>query len=227
MTRIDNLLNSIRGKGIKTTPLRFDKPFVTRRGVGPKGNLVDRTQKLLFGRQSYKNNVDGESFRLTTSILKDGKKVLQTENVPISGFSEAFKNKQFIKNLKEGERLKNIIQSGGPKNLPPNSNPIKKVFQKPVNTKPIEKLQEGGRVEAGKPYIVGEIGKELFVPDASGDILPNEDLGASRLVIINREPNTVIAPYVVNTSPPPKVVSTSDPYDIVAKYAQMTGLLTV
>ena len=67
----------------------------------------------------------------------------------------------------------------------------------------------------------------MFVPDASGDILPNEDLGASRLVILNREPNTVIAPYVVNTSPPPKVVSTSDPYDIVAKYAQMTGLLTV
>lgn len=35
----------------------------------------------------------------------------------------------------------------------------------------------GGPVSAGQPYIVGEIGPELFVPPASGNIVPNSALG--------------------------------------------------
>ncbi len=88
--------------------------------------------------------------------------------------------------------------------------------------------QEGGRVEAGRPYIVGEIGKELFVPDASGDIIPNEDLPSSNLLVINREPETVIVPQIIDTSSDTPIASnTVNPYDVVAKYAQMTGLFTV
>ena len=34
----------------------------------------------------------------------------------------------------------------------------------------------GGPVTAGSPYLVGERGPELFVPDASGSIIPNHDL---------------------------------------------------
>lgn len=30
---------------------------------------------------------------------------------------------------------------------------------------------------AGQPYIVGEVGPELFVPPASGSIVPNDALG--------------------------------------------------
>lgn len=37
---------------------------------------------------------------------------------------------------------------------------------------------EGGPVNAGKPYIVGERGPELFVPGASGNVVPNNQLGA-------------------------------------------------
>lgn len=36
----------------------------------------------------------------------------------------------------------------------------------------------GGPVAAGQPYIVGEVGPELFVPPASGSIVPNDALGA-------------------------------------------------
>ena len=87
---------------------------------------------------------------------------------------------------------------------------------------------EGGRVEAGKPYIVGEIGKELFVPDASGEIIPNEDLPSTNLLVINKEPETVIVPQVITgSSDTPIVSNTVNPYDVVAKYAQMTGLFTV
>ena len=89
--------------------------------------------------------------------------------------------------------------------------------------------QEGGRVEAGKPYIVGEIGKELFVPDASGKIVPNEDLPSSNLLVINKEPETVVVPQATSggSSDTPIASNTVNAYDVVAKYAQMTGLFTV
>lgn len=38
---------------------------------------------------------------------------------------------------------------------------------------------EGGPVSSGMPYIVGEKGPELFVPNGSGSIIPNNRLGSS------------------------------------------------
>lgn len=38
---------------------------------------------------------------------------------------------------------------------------------------------EGGPVSSGMPYIVGEKGPELFVPNGSGSIVPNNRLGSS------------------------------------------------
>ncbi|HMT76041.1 MAG TPA: hypothetical protein PKA77_18345, partial [Chitinophagaceae bacterium] len=40
------------------------------------------------------------------------------------------------------------------------------------------KRASGGPVSAGRPYIVGEVGRELFVPSTSGRIVPNNDLGS-------------------------------------------------
>ena len=98
-----------------------------------------------------------------------------------------------------------------------------------IEPNPIIKREEGGRVEAGKPYIVGEIGKELFVPDASGKIVPNEDLPSSNLLVINKEPETVVVPQATSggSSDTPIASNTVNAYDVVAKYAQMTGLFTV
>lgn len=41
----------------------------------------------------------------------------------------------------------------------------------------VELRAAGGPVAAGQPYIVGEVGPELFVPPASGSIVPNNALG--------------------------------------------------
>jgi hypothetical protein len=38
---------------------------------------------------------------------------------------------------------------------------------------------EGGPVVANTPYIVGEVGPELFVPNANGTIVPNDQLAAT------------------------------------------------
>ena len=40
-------------------------------------------------------------------------------------------------------------------------------------------MAAGGPVSAGSPYVVGEQGPELFVPHASGTIVPNNKMGSS------------------------------------------------
>ena len=49
----------------------------------------------------------------------------------------------------------------------------------------IPKLAQGGMVSANKPYIVGEVGAELFVPSSSGRIVPNNQLGGGGNIYIN------------------------------------------
>ena len=43
----------------------------------------------------------------------------------------------------------------------------------------------GGPVMKNRPYIVGEKGPELFVPGATGNIVPNDALGGGRAVTYN------------------------------------------
>lgn len=44
---------------------------------------------------------------------------------------------------------------------------------------------EGGNVSAGQPYVVGERGRELFIPSTNGTIIPNQDLGGMGNMNIN------------------------------------------
>jgi len=46
-------------------------------------------------------------------------------------------------------------------------------------------LAEGGAVSAGQPYMVGERGRELFIPNQSGTMIPNQDLGTTGSTSIN------------------------------------------
>ena len=43
----------------------------------------------------------------------------------------------------------------------------------------------GGRVSANQPYMVGERGRELFVPTTSGTVVPNNQLGGGTTNVIN------------------------------------------
>jgi hypothetical protein len=42
---------------------------------------------------------------------------------------------------------------------------------------PVGEFAEGGSVIGGMPYTIGERGRELFVPQTNGTIIPNQDLG--------------------------------------------------
>ena len=44
-------------------------------------------------------------------------------------------------------------------------------------------MAEGGALQAGQPAVVGERGRELFIPSTSGTIVPNQDMGASGMNI--------------------------------------------
>ena len=46
-------------------------------------------------------------------------------------------------------------------------------------------LANGGSAKAGKSYIVGEKGPELFTPGVSGMVTPNHALGGSTNVVVN------------------------------------------
>ena len=43
----------------------------------------------------------------------------------------------------------------------------------------------GGPVSAGKSYMVGERGPELFVPNTGGRIVPNSDMGSATNIVVN------------------------------------------
>jgi phage tail tape-measure protein len=50
---------------------------------------------------------------------------------------------------------------------------------------------EGGAIKAGNPYIVGERGRELFVPSTSGTMIPNHDMGSATNITFNIQANDV------------------------------------
>ncbi len=50
-------------------------------------------------------------------------------------------------------------------------------------------LAIGGPVQAGSPYVVGERGPEMFVPNQSGSIIPNDKISAGSGVVVNQTIN--------------------------------------
>lgn len=50
---------------------------------------------------------------------------------------------------------------------------------------------EGGAIKAGNPYVVGERGRELFIPSTNGTMIPNHDLGGGMNITFNIQANDV------------------------------------
>jgi hypothetical protein len=99
----------------------------------------------------------GGTFKLAFSgiaLIIDGisiaiKALVESINLIISGINLLISGYNIVNNLKPGA-----------KDLPK-----------------IPKLAKGGMVNANSPYIVGEVGPELFVPSSGGRIVPNNKLG--------------------------------------------------
>jgi hypothetical protein len=65
-------------------------------------------------------------------------------------------------------------------------------------------LAEGGPAQAGKPYVVGEKGPELFIPNSSGQVVPNDELtrkgtAGTKEVTVNFTVNAIDAQTFADT----------------------------
>lgn len=120
--------------------------------------------------------------RLVKTIGK--RKILETDlqilaknsgNLIAQGFEDA---------ILSGQKLGEVVRSLG-RDL------VRLVFQQMVTQRlasgiatflgapPLPGRAMGGPVSSGSPYVVGEKGPELFVPHASGTIVPNNKMGSS------------------------------------------------
>ena len=68
------------------------------------------------------------------------------------------------------------------------SNPLDSVYNSDLSSNPMvtsyfQKKAAGGPVSGGSPYIVGEKGPELFVPNSHGSIVPNDQMGGANIVV--------------------------------------------
>ena len=52
-----------------------------------------------------------------------------------------------------------------------------------AGSRPMSPRAIGGSVQAGQPYMVGERGQEMFVPNQSGSIIPNDKMGGGGVVV--------------------------------------------
>ena len=87
--------------------------------------------------------------------------------------------------MKPGGRYEGAAQF--PKLTPPPPVPTEVINPKglydPANSPFAQPRALGGAVGAGRPYMVGERGPELFVPGAQGNIVPNNAMGGSNIVV--------------------------------------------
>jgi hypothetical protein len=61
-----------------------------------------------------------------------------------------------------------------------------------ISGQSVDLSAEGGAISAGNPYVVGERGRELFVPSTSGTMIPNHDLsGTGTNITFNIQANDV------------------------------------
>ena len=54
---------------------------------------------------------------------------------------------------------------------------------------PMQPKALGGPVQGKSPYLVGERGPELFIPNSSGNIIPNNQMGGGAGVVVNQTIN--------------------------------------
>lgn len=62
------------------------------------------------------------------------------------------------------------------------------------------KRELGGPVSAGVPYLVGERGRELFIPDSAGRVVANDKLGGAGVNIVNQFANGMTPMDVANAA---------------------------
>ena len=171
ISKPDNLraLNELRGIQIQQM-IQIDNELIKARVNGEAIGVIEERKLKLIKEQTDVN------LRLNKILEQNDAIFLSAGDMIAQGFEDA---------ILSGEKLGEVVRSLG-RDL------VRLVFNQMV-TQRLAKgvagvlsgqgiagfMAAGGPVSAGSSYVVGEKGPELFVPHASGTIVPNNKMGSS------------------------------------------------
>ncbi len=209
-------------EGISDFLVAIGKPIV---------NLIDALRKIDFTSQRKQIQESTESVNSSLTALDRDFRQSVNDFITDENISSANQLADEIENseveVQENQQVDVSLTSVEPKE---NDKQEKITVEK--QTPDIEPRAKGGDVEPNKPYTVGEEGVEIFVPDQSGTIIPNDELvaqnteveeeeedeselegvkgvfGDSEKLISNLDPGNV-SPAPIS-EPPPSTFETSD-----------------
>ena len=164
-------------EGISDFLVAIGKPIV---------NLIDALRKIDFTRQRKQIQESTESVNSGLTALDRDFRESVNDFITDENISSANQLADEIENSEvEGQENQQVDVS--PTQVESKENDKQENITVETQTPDIEPRAEGGDVEPNKPYMVGEKGKELFVPDQSGTIIPNDELVAQNTEVEEEE----------------------------------------
>ena len=165
ISKPDNLraLNELRGIQNQQM-IKINNEMITAIANGNAVGVIEERKLKLMREQTDVN------LRLNKILEQNDAIFLSAGDMIAQGFEDA---------ILSGQKLGEVVRSLG-RDL------LRLVFQKTITNPLAEGISAalripfkamGGPVSSGSPYVVGEKGPELFVPHASGTIVPNNKMG--------------------------------------------------
>ena len=192
-------------EGISDFLVAIGKPIV---------NLIDALRKIDFTRQRKQIQESTESVNSSLTALDRDFRESVNDFITDENISSANQLADEIENSEvEGQENQQVDVS--PTQVESKENDKQENITVETQTPDIEPRAEGGDVEPNKPYMVGEKGKELFVPDQSGTIIPNDELVAQNTEVEEEEDDESVLEGVKGVfSDSEKLISNLDPGNV-------------
>jgi len=148
-----------------------------RRGTSAAGRVTRSAPRVAEAQEDLRKA--GAQAAVFKDKMKEAKEATRELGDALAGMGEDMSN-AFSQAIIQGKGLRDVLggllQSVGGRFL---NNTIGSVFDNVLGgvLKSVGARANGGPVLSGMPYVVGERGPELFVPAASGSIVPNGGFG--------------------------------------------------
>ena len=144
----------------------------------PIVNLIDSIRKIDFTNQ--RKQVQDSTESVNSNLTKLDKDFRESVNDFINdeNISRANQLADEIENSEVEQKTNQDVDADAFTPVESKENDKQENITVETQIPDVEPRAEGGDVEQNKPYKVGERGVELFVPDQSGTIIPNDELVA-------------------------------------------------
>ena len=191
-------------EGISDFLVAIGKPIV---------NLIDALRKIDFTSQRKQIQESTESVNSSLTALDRDFRESVNDFITDENISSANQLADEIENSEvEGQENQQVDVS--PTQVESKENDDQENITVETQTPDIEPRAEGGPVEPNKPYKVGERGVELFVPDQSGTIIPNDELVAQNTEVEEEDDESELEGVKGIFSDSEKLISNLDPGNV-------------